>query len=86
MKKVKAGRSGSAEDRAFEVEEDGKFEKRRKSSYRNKMMGLNMDVLLEDDDADLVRDVSGDDEIEDDDQEGSWISMGITKEEKKEAR
>lgn len=66
-------------------EEDGHFEERRKSSYRDKVMGLDSDMDMEGSDLDLDDDASDDDEWVDDD-EGPWFSMGMTEEEKKEAK
>lgn len=85
-KKVKTGGPGGDKDRAFGVEEDVKFEERRKSSYRDKVMGLETDVSMEGNDSDAFGDASDNDVIEDDYQDGPWISLGMTKEEKKQAR
>lgn len=68
-KKVKTNGSDGAQDRASGVEEDGKFEERRKSSYRDKVMGLNTDVSKEGDDSNAFGDVSDDDVIKDDDED-----------------
>lgn len=75
---------GGTQERAASVEEEGNFEERQKSSYKDKVMGMGADVVMEDEDADLYGDASDDDEIYEDD-DGPWISLGMTKEEKIEA-
>lgn len=56
----------------------------RKSSYREKLMGMEDVAQVEEEDLDLG-DVFDDDVLEEDD-DGPWFSMGMTKKEKCEAK
>lgn len=65
--------------------EEGNFEERCKSSYKEKVLDMNFDVVMEGDEVDLEGEVSDDDKSEYD-EEDPWFSIGMTKEEKLEAR
>lgn len=64
---------------------DSIMEERRKSSYRDSVLGANgsarVDERMEGDEGE----VSDDDAMEKD-EEGTWFAIGMTKEEKREAR
>lgn len=66
-------------------DEDGYLEERRKSLYRDKMMGLDSDTIMEGEDLDLEGNISEDDDEYEKGGEGPWFSMGMTKKEKIEA-
>lgn len=84
-KKVKTNGQGRRCDRYKIEEESGHFEESRKSSYRDKVMGLDSEMHVEGLNLDLNDDAYDVGEWVDD-EEGPWFSMGTTKEEKKEAR
>lgn len=67
-------------------EEPGYFDERRKSSYKEKVLGLDADINMEDEDLDLDDDVSDDDYESEEEEDGPWFSMGMIREEKIEAR
>lgn len=67
--------------------DEGHFVERRKSSYKKKVMGIGSDAAMEGDGQDRESDASDDDDDDfEDDVEGPWISMGMTKDEKNEVR
>lgn len=53
--------------------------RRHKLSYKEKVMDIDSDAVMDGDDLDLEGDVLEDDES-DRDEEGLWFSMGMTKE------
>lgn len=66
----------------MEENDQARIENRRKSSYRDKVMGIKCDVAMEGDNQE--GDVSDDDDLEDE-KEGPWFLMGMTREEKSKA-
>lgn len=84
-KKVKMGELGGASDRPPVVVDKAQFDQRRKSSYRHMVMGLDRVVMMEGTEKDMFDDASDEGEVDEDD-EGPWISLGMSKEEKIHAR
>lgn len=65
--------------------ESNHTEKRRKSSYRDTVIRMNRDTLMEEEHLASEGDVSADDVLDEED-EGQWFSMGMSKAERKETR
>lgn len=61
------------------------LEERQKSSYRDTVMGINQDTQMEEKDLESKGEILVDDTLKKDDA-GPWFSMGMSKEEKYEAR
>lgn len=83
-KKVKTDGMERNPNRATGGDDDGHFEERRKSSYKDKVMGMDSDIFMEGGDLDLEGDISEDDEF--DEEQGPWFSMSMKREEASEAR
>lgn len=65
------------------LEEDGRsdFDARHKSSYKKKVMGINQDTQMDDNEINLDGEVSNDDILEEK-ENGPWFSIGMSKQEK----
>lgn len=69
----------------METEEDAYLEERRKISFKDLFIGHQTSERMDEDGRQDDDDISDDDMV-DDEEEGPWLSMGMTKEEKIEAR
>lgn len=86
-KKVKMAEGNANINFSESTDDRGQFfDCRRKSSYKDKVLGPNMDTEMgEIEDDDFEGNVSDDDIVEEDDV-APWFSMGMTKQEKIDAR
>lgn len=79
-KKVKTESGGSTQGRELGESEADNLDKRRKSPYRDAVMGINQDTYMEEGDR------ATDYDILEEEEEGSWFSIGMSKAENQEVR